>query len=251
MTLQSSIGRRDLIEVGDPTITGPKGLRCLSPGQISDLIWTPRSDVPIKEIIPEGRYIPGCGSGFMYVRRSGNFEVWFYDTGTTPPSERPYGEALQVGDRWLSRANSLADLISKEWYWWNGTYWVGETLRQSSVFAASMNANTTLPVSGDVQTDVYVCRLEFVAALGATNDATNHWTIDLQRRTATATVSEGIINTIGQTVNQTCRVFSDLNVFRDPVVLAIRGWRIVFTRVGTPATITQPIATMYYRHAIG
>jgi hypothetical protein len=163
-------------------------------------------------------------------------------SGTAPSSPA-------VGQRWLDTGDRLT------WFW-DGTYWLSESIYTHSVsaYAATMSA-TTFPHAFAPHPSYNLFFLRIYAAgifQSGTYNASNFWDCRLFRDgPAGVQGNETTLFTVQTTLaSVSFAVFSAaLNFHRDVAALGITTYRVGFQRTGTPPDVNSASAKFEYRLA--
>lgn len=95
--------------------------------------------------------------------------------GSSKPTLRTTGAALQIGDRWL-------DTSERSWYFWNGNYWLSEQIFLISLgWTGSSVATGVGMLAFNPAANLWLIDWRFSALLNGPNDSTNYWTARLER----------------------------------------------------------------------
>lgn len=169
--------------------------------------------------------------------------------GGTKPTTRSNGDALVGGDRWW-------DTTDLQWWFWNGTYWLSETVSTfESRLSADISASTNqggIPVN-PAGNDLFLLDLRASIHVAAGSfDGSNYWVFSTQRTDpSNATNGVGTAITINSTP-ATVRSFwtSTYNLHRDVSALGDVAYFLRWLKTGSPPNIlSTSVLECRYRFA--
>jgi hypothetical protein len=160
----------------------------------------------------------------------------FLYEGTTPPA------SPAVGKRW----RDTSDLM--HWYW-NGTYWLTEQVFSFYTIINTLSSGYS-PGGFPVATgyNVWLESFDFAYSIVAgTVDATNKWTVNVVRETASASVAESTIETTYGSGGTKESIRNLIGVHRDISALSLKYFRMNVVKTGVPPNLTHTGMHLRYR----